>query len=120
MTRITVAKGDGIGPEIMDATLSIIRAAGARIEVDEIEVGEKVYLSGNTSGIAPECLGYHPPQQDFPESAHHHAAGRGLQESECYDPQIPRSVLKRTPVHEPFSVCEHQTPGDGRDYRARE
>lgn len=54
MTRITVAKGDGIGPEIMDATLSIIKAAGARIEVDEIEVGEKVYLSGNTSGIAPE------------------------------------------------------------------
>lgn len=54
MTRITVAKGDGIGPEIMDATLSIILAAGARIEIDEIEVGEKVYLSGNTSGIARE------------------------------------------------------------------
>ena len=52
MTRITVAKGDGIGPEIMDATLAILAAAGARIEVDEIEVGEKVYLSGNTSGIA--------------------------------------------------------------------
>ncbi|HRD38028.1 MAG TPA: isocitrate/isopropylmalate family dehydrogenase, partial [Bacteroidia bacterium] len=29
MTRITVAKGDGIGPEIMDATLKIIKAAGA-------------------------------------------------------------------------------------------
>lgn len=54
MTRITVAKGDGIGPEIMDATLAIIKAAGARIEIDEIEVGEKVYLSGNTSGIAKE------------------------------------------------------------------
>lgn len=53
-TRITVAKGDGIGPEIMDATLSIIMAAGAQIEIDEIEVGEKVYLSGNTSGIAKE------------------------------------------------------------------
>lgn len=52
MTRITVAKGDGIGPEIMDATLDIIKAAGAQIEIDEIEVGEKVYLSGNTSGIA--------------------------------------------------------------------
>ena len=52
MTRITVAKGDGIGPEIMDATLRIIKAAGAAIEIDEIEVGEKVYLSGNTSGIA--------------------------------------------------------------------
>jgi isocitrate dehydrogenase len=54
MTRITVAKGDGIGPEIMDATLDIIKAAGAKIEIDEIEVGEKVYLSGNTSGIAAE------------------------------------------------------------------
>ena len=54
MQRITVAKGDGIGPEIMDATLQIIMAAGAKIEIDEIEVGEKVYLSGNTSGIAKE------------------------------------------------------------------
>jgi isocitrate dehydrogenase len=54
MTKITVAKGDGIGPEIMDATLEIILAAGAKIEIDEIEVGEKVYLAGNTSGIAVE------------------------------------------------------------------
>lgn len=52
--RITVAKGDGIGPEIMDATLEILFAAGAKIEVDEIEVGEKVYLAGNTAGIAKE------------------------------------------------------------------
>ncbi len=55
MTTITVAKGDGIGPEIMDATLKIIKAAGAAIEVEEIEVGEKVYLAGNTAGIAPEA-----------------------------------------------------------------
>lgn len=53
-TTITVANGDGIGPEIMKATLDILFAAGAAIEVEEIEVGEKVYLSGNTSGIAPE------------------------------------------------------------------
>ena len=52
MTKITVAKGDGIGPEIMDATLEIITAAGAKIQVEEIEVGEKVYLAGNTSGIS--------------------------------------------------------------------
>jgi isocitrate dehydrogenase len=56
--RITVAKGDGIGPEIMDATLEIIMAAGAKIEVDEIEVGEKVYLAGNTAGIAKESWDY--------------------------------------------------------------
>lgn len=54
MQRITIAKGDGIGPEIMDATLEIIQAAGAQLEYDEIEVGEKVYLSGNTSGIAKD------------------------------------------------------------------
>lgn len=54
MTRITVAKGDGIGPEIMDATLDILKAAGAQLEIDEIEVGEKVYLAGNTAGIAAE------------------------------------------------------------------
>jgi isocitrate dehydrogenase len=51
MQKITIARGDGIGPEIMDATLSILKAAGARLEYEEIEVGEKVYLSGNTSGI---------------------------------------------------------------------
>ena len=54
MTNITIAKGDGIGPEIMDATIKIIMAAGADITIDEIEVGEKVYLAGNLAGIAKE------------------------------------------------------------------
>jgi len=54
-TVITVAKGDGIGPEIMDATLRILFAADAQLETEEIEVGEKVYLSGNTSGISTEA-----------------------------------------------------------------
>ncbi len=49
---ITVAKGDGIGPEIMDATLFILAEAGARLEQEFIEIGEKVYLEGNSSGIA--------------------------------------------------------------------
>lgn len=53
-TRITVANGDGIGPEIMDATLRIIEAAGAELEYDFIDIGEKVYLSGNTAGITNE------------------------------------------------------------------
>ncbi len=52
---ITVAYGDGIGPEIMTATLNILRAAGARLDVEEIEIGEKVYLAGNTSGISTEA-----------------------------------------------------------------
>lgn len=52
--RITVAKGDGIGPEIMDATLRIMEAAGAHLDYDFIDIGEKVYLDGNTAGITNE------------------------------------------------------------------
>jgi isocitrate dehydrogenase len=51
---ITVAHGDGIGPEIMEATLHILKEAGARIDIETIDIGEKVYLSGNSAGIAPE------------------------------------------------------------------
>src|SRR5258708_6815530 len=52
-TPITVAHGDGIGPEIMAASLHVIQKAGARIEIETIEIGEKVYLRGNTAGIEP-------------------------------------------------------------------
>jgi isocitrate dehydrogenase len=48
---ITVAKGDGIGPEIMDATLAIIQAAGAQLEIEEIVIGEKLYEKGVMAGI---------------------------------------------------------------------
>src|SRR3989454_8795033 len=52
---ITVAHGDGIGPEIMEATLHILREAGADLEFQRIEIGEKVYLAGNSSGIEPSA-----------------------------------------------------------------
>lgn len=48
---ITVAHGDGIGPEIMAETLKILEAAGARIQAETIEIGEKVYMAGHASGI---------------------------------------------------------------------
>src|SRR5207302_7097148 len=50
---ITVAHGDGIGPEIMEATLFILKEAGAKLDIQRIDIGEKVYLAGNTSGIEP-------------------------------------------------------------------
>src|SRR5687768_14542513 len=50
---ITVAHGDGIGPEIMAATLHILEGAGADLEIEMIDIGEKVYLAGNSSGIEP-------------------------------------------------------------------
>ncbi|UOE95815.1 NADP-dependent isocitrate dehydrogenase [Alkalihalobacillus sp. LMS39] len=51
---ITVARGDGIGPEIMDATLKILTQAGAMIEPEFIDIGEKVYLAGHSSGITDD------------------------------------------------------------------
>ena len=54
-TPITVAHGDGIGPEIMDATLRILEGAGAALEIETIEIGEKVYLRGNSAGIEPSA-----------------------------------------------------------------
>ncbi len=54
-TQITIARGDGIGPEIMDATLRILTAAGAELEIEEIEIGEKIYQQGHSAGILPEA-----------------------------------------------------------------
>lgn len=53
LVPITVAHGDGIGPEIMAASLHIMQEAGARIEIETIEIGEKVYLRGVNAGIEP-------------------------------------------------------------------
>jgi isocitrate dehydrogenase len=49
--KIAIAEGDGIGPEIMKATLKVLHAAGANIETEAMAIGEQVYLAGNSSGI---------------------------------------------------------------------
>jgi isocitrate dehydrogenase len=46
-----VAHGDGIGPEIMAATLNVLEAAGVDLAIDTIEIGEKVYNRGINAGI---------------------------------------------------------------------
>ncbi len=51
---VTVAYGDGIGPEIMDATLRILQAAGAKLAIERIEIGESIYNRGLDSGIEPQ------------------------------------------------------------------
>lgn len=50
---ITVAYGDGIGPEIMEAVLKILVEARAKISVETIEVGKLQFEHGHTSGIPP-------------------------------------------------------------------
>ncbi|OOK72974.1 isocitrate dehydrogenase [Mycobacterium kansasii] len=52
---VTVAHGDGIGPEIMRATLDVLFEAGARLAIEEVQIGEAAYLRGQNSGIEPEA-----------------------------------------------------------------
>ena len=53
---ITVARGDGIGPEIMQATLDILEAGGANLDIEEVVIGEAMYEQGHSAGIAPEAF----------------------------------------------------------------
>lgn len=52
---ITVAYGDGIGPEIMDATLFVLAEAKANIKIETIEVGQRYYENGVSTGIPPQA-----------------------------------------------------------------
>jgi isocitrate dehydrogenase len=52
---ITVARGDGIGPDLMEAVLFLMEQAGAALQIEEIEVGRDVYERGNSAGIEPDA-----------------------------------------------------------------
>lgn len=52
---ITIAYGDGIGPEIMESALTILREAGANIKIETIEIGQRIYNMGAKYGILPSA-----------------------------------------------------------------
>ena len=53
--KISVAKGDGIGPEIMDAVIRIFEAAKVPLAYDFIDMGKSVYDKGFTTGMTDEA-----------------------------------------------------------------
>ncbi len=55
MTKIAVANGDGIGPEIMEAVLSIFRAAELPLEFEFVDMGKWVFDKGYSNGMTPEA-----------------------------------------------------------------
>ncbi|MEN9600121.1 MAG: hypothetical protein RL596_2442 [Bacteroidota bacterium] len=55
MTKIAVAKGDGIGPEIMDAVLSIFAAAQVPLAYEFVDMGKWVFDKGFSNGMTPEA-----------------------------------------------------------------
>ena len=55
ITPITIAYGDGIGPEIMESTVRILKEADAKIKFNVIEVGKNIYEKGFNSGLMPSA-----------------------------------------------------------------
>ncbi|OJY87260.1 MAG: isocitrate dehydrogenase [Sphingobacteriales bacterium 44-15] len=53
--KIAVAKGDGIGPEIMAAVLKIFEANGVPLEYEFVDMGKWVFDKGFSNGMTPEA-----------------------------------------------------------------
>jgi isocitrate dehydrogenase len=56
--RIALAPGDGIGPEIMTATLELLKAAGGAhaIEFVPVEMGRACFDRGETRGMTNAAI----------------------------------------------------------------
>jgi isocitrate dehydrogenase len=50
--KITVAKGDGIGPEVMASVLQIFDKAHVPLEYEQVDMGKEVVLAGDATGIS--------------------------------------------------------------------
>jgi len=55
-TKVTALPGDGIGPEVMRATLRILEAANAPIEWEMAEAGGESFQKGVITGVPRETL----------------------------------------------------------------
>src|ERR1700712_676394 len=54
-TKIAVAKGDGIGPEIMDAVLRIFEANDVQLEYEFVEMGKSYFDAGHSTGMTAKA-----------------------------------------------------------------
>jgi len=55
INKIAVAKGDGIGPEIMDAVLRIFEANKVPLEYDFVEMGKSYFDAGHSTGMTEQA-----------------------------------------------------------------
>ena len=55
-TPVSVAFGNGIGPEIMEATLRVLEASGARISIEQVTLGEAAYTNSGIDAAAWDSM----------------------------------------------------------------
>ncbi|MFM8893854.1 MAG: hypothetical protein ACKOE2_00425, partial [Actinomycetales bacterium] len=53
---VTVIPGDGIGPEVVQATVRLVDAAGGRVTWEFAEAGADVFRKGIPSGVPEETI----------------------------------------------------------------
>jgi isocitrate dehydrogenase len=53
--KIAVAKGDGIGPEIMEAVIHVFNSAKVPLEYQFVDMGKWVFDKGFSNGMTPEA-----------------------------------------------------------------
>ncbi len=56
MNNITVIPGDGIGPEVVDATIQLLKHMNCPLAFEYIEAGEEAFKAGYVQGISDEAL----------------------------------------------------------------
>ena len=54
--KITILSGDGIGPEVVDAALAIVKATGVPVEFEKCEAGAGAFKKGIVTGIPTETI----------------------------------------------------------------
>ncbi len=54
-TKIAVANGDGIGPEIMEAVLKIFKASNVQLEYEFVEMGKSYFDAGHSTGMTAKA-----------------------------------------------------------------
>jgi isocitrate dehydrogenase len=54
--KVTVIPGDGIGPEVVQVALDLVKEAGVHLDIELCEAGESVFAKGVASGVMPETI----------------------------------------------------------------
>ncbi len=52
---VVVMYGDGVGPEVMEAALRVMREADVMLSIETIEVGQRIYDMESRTGILPSA-----------------------------------------------------------------
>ncbi len=106
---ITLIPGDGIGPEVADATVRAVEATGVRIEWERVDAGVHALAENSASCIPDEVFGVPRRHARRPQRPHRHAHRRRPSEHQRRPPQEARPV-RQLPPHPPHAGPQDAFP----------